>query len=165
MQVKILKTKAVVTVSDFYEMHPTVAFPQPLTNDILETFGAILVEPEEDIEALKLSTRVEIEQWRDRQEREGIVFVFNGRAWDGGVKVRERLQPVLSLKELPEGFFWTDHENNDVPMSVEELKLLSSAHEVALVQKGFEIHARQRQMKAEISNMTVQELKVFSPSW
>ncbi|HIB0833372.1 TPA: DUF4376 domain-containing protein, partial [Escherichia coli] len=51
---------------------------------------------------------------------------------------------------LPEGFFWTDAENNDVPMKSEELIALSEAAEQAMFTKGLEIHVRQRTMKKEI---------------
>lgn len=59
--------------------------------------------------------------------------MHDGRAWDGGLIVRQRLQPVVSLPALPSGFFWTDHDNNDVPVTLSELRDLSDAHEVALV--------------------------------
>ncbi|EGF4805991.1 DUF4376 domain-containing protein, partial [Escherichia coli] len=51
---------------------------------------------------------------------------------------------------LPEGFFWTDAENNDVPMTAGELMALSEAAEKAMFTKGMEIHVRQRTMKKEI---------------
>ncbi|MEB2483934.1 DUF4376 domain-containing protein, partial [Escherichia coli] len=51
---------------------------------------------------------------------------------------------------LPEGFFWTDAENNDVPMRAGELMALSEAAEKAMFTKGMEIHVRQRTMKKEI---------------
>ncbi|TXQ18483.1 DUF4376 domain-containing protein, partial [Escherichia coli] len=51
---------------------------------------------------------------------------------------------------LPEGFFWTDAENNDVPMTAEALMALSEAAEKAMFTKGMEIHVRQRTMKKEI---------------
>ncbi|HGB9890004.1 TPA: DUF4376 domain-containing protein, partial [Escherichia coli] len=55
---------------------------------------------------------------------------------------------------LPEGFFWTDAENNDVPMTAGELMALSEAAEKAMFTKGMEIHVRQRTMKKEIEALS-----------
>ena len=165
MQIEIIKTGAVVAERDWYEMHPTTAFPQPLTDEVLAGFGARLVVAAVDVEALRSAARAQIEQWRDQQEHEGLTFTHDGRAWDGGLIVRQRLQPVVSLQALPDGFFWTDHDNNDVPVTLSELRDLSAAHEVALVIRGFEIHARQRAMKAEVAEMDTEQLQVFTPNW
>lgn len=102
-----------------------------------------------------------IEAWRDQQEATPIVFEHAGRQWDGGLVTRQRLQPVVALAALPDGFFWTDHANNDVPVSLDELKALNAAHEAALVVCGFEIHATQRAMKAELGNMELSRLRDF----
>lgn len=165
MQIEIIKTGAVVAERDFYEMHPTIGFPQPLTDEVLAGFGARLVVAAADVEALRSSARTQIEQWRDQQEHEGITFTHDGRAWDGGLIVRQRLQPVVNLPALPSGFFWTDHDNNDVPINLSELRELSAAHEVALVTRGFEIHARQRAMKAAVAEMDAEQLQAFAPGW
>ncbi|MGG8873224.1 DUF4376 domain-containing protein, partial [Escherichia coli] len=64
-----------------------------------------------------------------------------------------RLEPSVAAAKagkLPEAFFWTDAENNDVPMKSEELIALSEAAEQAMFTKGLEIHVRQRTMKKEI---------------
>ena len=49
MQIEIIKTGAVVAERDFYEMHPTIGFPQPLTDEALADFGARLHVPEAPI--------------------------------------------------------------------------------------------------------------------
>lgn len=165
MQIEIIKTGAVVAERDFYEMHPTTAFPQPLTDEVLAGFGARLVVAPVDVDALRSAARAQIEQWRDQQEHEGLTFMHDGRAWDGGLIVRQRLQPVVSLPALPPGFFWTDHDNNDVPATLSELRELSAAHEVALVTRGFETHARQRAMKAAVAEMDAEQLQAFAPGW
>lgn len=165
MQIEIIKTGAVVAERDFYDMHPTIGFPQPLTDEALARFGARLVVAAVDVEALRSAARAQIEQWRDQQEHEGLTFTHDGRAWDGGLIVRQRLQPVASLPDLPPGFFWTDHDNNDVTVTLSELRELSAAHEVALVTRGFEIHARQRAMKTAVAEMDAEQLQAFAPGW
>ena len=164
-QVQIINTGAVLTEHDFYEMHPTIGFPQPLTDEVLSDFGACIFTPPADVEALRSAARAQIEQWRDQQENAGITFMHDGRAWDGGLIVRQRLQPVVSLPALPPGFFWTDRDNNDVPLTLSELRELSAAHEVALVTRGFEIHARQRAMKAAVAEMAAEQLQAFATGW
>lgn len=104
-----------------------------------------------------------IQSWRDAEEAKPITFEHAGRVWDGGLVTRQRLQPVLALESLPEGFFWTDAGNNDVPVTLAELVALNQAHEAALVQEGFRIHAQQRQMKSAIESMTLEQLKLFKP--
>lgn len=49
MQIEIIETGAVLSEADFYDMHPTVGFPQPLNDDVLADFGArIVVQPPPD---------------------------------------------------------------------------------------------------------------------
>ena len=105
-----------------------------------------------------------IQAWRDAEEAKPITFEHAGRVWDGGLVTRQRLQPVLALESLPEGFFWTDAGNNDVPVTLTELMAVNQAHEAALVQEGFRIHAQQRNMKTRIETMTLEQLQQFSPA-
>ena len=114
---------------------------------------------------LQATAHTAIERWRDTQESAGMFFEHAGREWDGGLIVRQRLQPVLLLPALPPGFFWTDAGNADVPMDMPALQALAAAHEQALVIRGFEIHARQRAMKNALVTMTRDELLAFAPGW
>lgn len=165
MKIQLIATGEVMSDRDFYDLHPNTSFPFPLSDDVLSGFGArVFIEPI-DIDVVRSTARSQIEQWRDQQEHEGLTFTHDGRAWDGGLIVRQRLQPVVSLPALPPGFFWTDHDNNDVPVTLSELRDLSAAHEVALVTRGFEIHARQRAMKAAVAEMDAEQLQAFAPGW
>lgn len=118
------------------------------------------------IEDLRHEALEAVNAWRLREEQKDIVFDFDGSQWDGGFTTRQRLQPVLSLHALPDGFFWTDHYNNDVPVTAETLQQLNVAHEAALVAEGFRIHVLQRTMKGQLRDMNADELREFSPeSW
>lgn len=117
------------------------------------------------LDTLRDEAYVRIQKWRDAQEAATFIFEHAGREWDGGLVVRQRMQPVLGLPTLPEGFFWTDAFNNDVPMDMASLQLLASAHEQALVVRGFQIHARQRAMKESLGTMTRQQLLDFTSGW
>lgn len=109
------------------------------------------------IEEIRSLAIKRIESWRLEQEQQDFEFNHAGRQWDAGLSTRQRLQPVLSLSQLPEGFFWTDADNNNVPITLPELLALSAAHEQALVLKGFEIHAQQRAMKNAVEAATSKE--------
>lgn len=98
-----------------------------------------------------------IEEWRDTEENKEFVFYHAGRSWDAGLITRQRLQPVVNLSQLPDGFFWTDSDNLDVPLDMASLQLLAQAHEEALVIKVFEIHAQQRAMKNAVAAATTKE--------
>ncbi|EPI9465978.1 DUF4376 domain-containing protein, partial [Escherichia coli] len=94
-----------------------------------------------------------INAWRNAMEAANYTFEHNGRKWDYGKSTQTRLEPSVAAAKagkLPEAFFWTDAENNDVPMKSEELIALSEAAEQAMFTKGLEIHVRQRTMKKEI---------------
>ena len=49
MMIELIKTGVVVAESDFYDLHPTIGFPQPLTDEVLAGFGARLHVPEAPI--------------------------------------------------------------------------------------------------------------------
>ena len=125
----------------------------------------VLAERATAVIAARNAARQRVTEWRDAQERGGILFEHAGRAWDGGLAVRQRLQPLLSLPALPEGFFWTDADNNDVPVSLADLAALCAAHEVAIITRGFEIHVRQREMKTAVEGMDAGQLAGFLPGW
>ncbi|EAW0680920.1 DUF4376 domain-containing protein, partial [Salmonella enterica] len=77
--------------------------------------------------------------------------------WDCGKASQTRLAPVVAVAksgELPPGFFWTDADNIDVPMSTDELTALEAAMQQNMVLQGFKIHECQRQMKEEVDKLT-----------
>jgi hypothetical protein len=118
-------------------------------------------QPEQTLEQLRARATGLVNDWRQWKERQDIVFEHAGRTWDGGLTTRQRLKPVLSLSQLPDGFFWTDRENNDVPVTLSDLISLAAAHEESLVFAGFAIHTAQRRLKTEIGSMSREELDEF----
>ena len=107
----------------------------------------------------------QISAWRDEQEHIGTMFEHAGHAWDCSPATRDRLKPVAALAALPEGFFWTDADNIDVPMTIDDLRALDAAHDVALVTRGWKIHARQRAMKTEIESLDAEQLATYTINW
>ncbi|EOY8363711.1 DUF4376 domain-containing protein, partial [Salmonella enterica subsp. salamae] len=111
----------------------------------------------EMIQAAKAAKHAEINGWRDMQENGNYPFTLNGHRWDCGKSSQSRLGPVVSVAKesgLPPGFFWTDADNIDVPMTADELSVLEKAMEKNMVLQGFKIHERQRRMKEEVDKLT-----------
>ncbi|EMX0993730.1 DUF4376 domain-containing protein, partial [Escherichia coli] len=94
---------------------------------------------------------------------------FNGRRWDYGKHTKERISTSLTVArsgQLPEGFAWTDGDNNIVPVTAAELLALGDAIELAMFNKGVEINTRQLQMKAEVSALqTLEEIRGYVVGW
>ncbi|EFS2647628.1 DUF4376 domain-containing protein [Salmonella enterica] len=111
----------------------------------------------------------EINAWRNAQENGNYPFTLNGHHWDCGKASQDRLSPVTAVARqgtLPPGFFWTDADNIDVPMTADELVALEAAMQQNMVLVGFKIHERQRQMKEEVSKLTdVQAVLDYVVGW
>ncbi|ELO9005595.1 DUF4376 domain-containing protein [Salmonella enterica] len=111
----------------------------------------------EMIQSAKDQKHAEINAWRDAQENGSIIFTLNDHKWDCGKASQARLAPVVAVAKsgaLPPGFFWTDADNIDVPMTADELTALEAAMQQNMVLQGFKIHERQRQMKEEVDKLT-----------
>ncbi|EKR5678960.1 DUF4376 domain-containing protein [Salmonella enterica] len=123
----------------------------------------------EMLAAAKAIKHTEINAWRDRQENGNIPFTLNGHQWDCGKASQARLAPVVAVAKsgvLPPGFFWTDADNIDVPMTTDELVALGSAMQQNMVLQGFKIHERQRQMKEEVDRLTtIDDVRKYIPDW
>lgn len=122
-------------------------------------------EPGAYTELLRREKRDDINRWRAWQEREPLIFDWNGRRWDGGQASLARIQTALVLAEdgeLPDGFFWTDADNQDVPLTGGELQTLGRAMTAASAQRAYALHAAQRRMKAQLATLTdVDSLRRF----
>ncbi|EDM3689394.1 hypothetical protein CSM81_07490 [Salmonella enterica subsp. enterica serovar Infantis] len=111
----------------------------------------------EMLTAAKQAKHAEISAWRNTQENGSIIFTLNEHRWDCGKASQTRLSPVVGVAKaglLPPGFFWTDADNIDVPMTTDELVALEAAMQQNMVLQGFKIHERQRQMKEEVDKLT-----------
>ncbi|EMG7081319.1 DUF4376 domain-containing protein, partial [Salmonella enterica] len=121
------------------------------------------------LEAARQKKRAEINAWRDAQENGSVIFTLNGHRWDCGKASQTRLAPVVAVAksgELPPGFFWTDADNIDVPMTTDELTALEATMQQNMVLQGFKIHERQRQMKEEVDKFTdYKAIKDYVVGW
>ncbi|SOE48117.1 DUF4376 domain-containing protein [Orrella dioscoreae] len=125
-----------------------------------------LVTAEHKLTSARAAASALIQAWRDGEERIGVVFDHDGRMWDGDDASLARLQGAIGggLGAVPD-FFWTDHDNEDVPMDGEALDALLVAMQSARAQRGFEIHQRQRAMKEAVATMSTADLAAFTPGW
>ncbi|EDQ3858122.1 DUF4376 domain-containing protein [Salmonella enterica subsp. diarizonae] len=128
-----------------------------------------LTIPASVLEAAKRAKRHEINTWRDVQENGNYLFDYNGHRWDYGKSTQDRMSISLVMAKrnaLPEGFAWTDGENNIVPMDNAGLIALAEAIEQAMFEKGMQINQRQLQMKAEVESLTTLEaVRSYMVGW
>ena len=96
MQIEIIKTGAVVAESDFYEMHPTIGFPQPLTDEVLSDFGARLVVPSPP----EQPTQFELDQARYKKRSAAKNDLLAYMAADNMSRVRSGAWTVPQLMSL-----------------------------------------------------------------
>ncbi|ENM2088632.1 DUF4376 domain-containing protein [Escherichia coli] len=108
------------------------------------------------LKAVKAAKRQEIEEWRTEQEAQPFIFEWNGHSWNGGPDSMARLYPmVMSAKSVtaPKTMVWSDAENQQVKLSMQQLDELLTAMVQAQVDRNDEIYRRQRQMKDELNNL------------
>ncbi|HAF2131277.1 TPA: DUF4376 domain-containing protein [Salmonella enterica] len=152
--------------------HDTAPYGVQLYNDLMSgKYGHITpftVTPEM-LAAAKAAKHAEINAWRNTQENGSIIFTLNGHRWDCGKASQTRLAPVVAVAKsgaLPPGFFWTDADNIDVPVTTDELTALEAAMQQNMVIQGFRIHERQRQMKEEVDKLTsLDEVRKYQTGW
>ncbi|HCL5351076.1 TPA: DUF4376 domain-containing protein [Salmonella enterica subsp. salamae serovar [1],40:z35:e,n,x,z15] len=123
----------------------------------------------EMLAAAKQKKRDEINAWRDEQENANYLFTYNGRRWDYGKTTQDRMSISLAMAKrgaLPDGFAWTDGDNNIVPMTNDSLIALAAAIEEAMFEKGMAINQRQLQMKTELEALTsLDDARNYSVGW
>ncbi|EJF5170610.1 DUF4376 domain-containing protein [Salmonella enterica] len=139
---------------EFAGNHPPDGKQRAAGNDNMPCWVDI---PLPDIDDARRRKHTEINTWRNTQENANYTFTFNNHNWDYGKATQERLSLSVQMakqNKLPEGFIWTDADNNDVPMTSGELLNLSDAIDQAMFTKGLQIHMRQRRMKDDIDKLT-----------
>ncbi|EHL6627481.1 DUF4376 domain-containing protein, partial [Salmonella enterica] len=67
---------------------------------------------------------------------------------------------------LPDGVKWTDADNRDIALSLDDLKALQRIMVMTMAVQGGKIHERQRQMKAEVEALdTPEAVRRYRPGW
>ncbi|EGT7582570.1 DUF4376 domain-containing protein [Salmonella enterica] len=106
------------------------------------------------LNSAKARKHAEINVWRDMQENGRVTCIYNGNPYDADKESKYRLDNVIEAGGLPDGVKWTDSDNNDIALSLSDLKALQKIMVVAMAVQGGKIHERQRQMKEETDAMT-----------
>ena len=119
-------------------------------------------------EALTHKT-AEINDWRNMQEQGNVIFEAEGYRWDASLSSRTRIESAMAMVTsgtLPEGFFWTSADNEDIPATSELLTAIYEGMQQSLVAQGFKIHERQRQMKHEVAQLTsAADIEAYKVGW
>lgn len=125
------------------------------------------IEP--DPAAARAQKKQQIEQWRTDQENGHYILQFNGANFDYSKETQDRLTLAVDMAKqdtLPGGFFWTDADNNDIPMKQQDIIAFSNAVNSAMFSKGLQIHIRQREMKKEVDALIeVSDILNYSVGW
>ncbi|EHZ3910418.1 DUF4376 domain-containing protein [Salmonella enterica] len=102
----------------------------------------------------KEQKHAEINAWRDAQENGRVSCEYNGNRYDADKESKYRLDNVIEAGGLPDGVKWTDADNRDVDLSLDDLKALQKIMVMTMAVQGGKIHERQRQMKEEVDALT-----------
>ena len=187
-----LKTGKILTQEDLETLHPSVCIPILPDISWLKKQGLApykeLVEPAEASFGYELTqkdvektdegwyvrgwqetpvSREELIQlvnekinvWRKEQEESG--FWWNGSVWDSDPLSAQRITAIGAAGLAPPSGYWTNSSNQDIPVDQTQMRELY----LAMLQRGSEIHDRQRTMKVELATKTFEELLVFQPDW
>ncbi len=93
-------------------------------------------------------------------------FIWNGKRWDADAQAQANVTSMASAiaagMELPQDFFWTSYDNEDVPIDGAGMSALSAAMMTFI----FNTHSYARSLKdaieAEVSNASVMDVDINS---
>lgn len=137
--------------------HDPTDYGKQLYDDLVSgKYGEVkpfIITPEM-LTAVKQAKHAEINAWRDAQENGRITCNYNGNTYDADKQSKNRIDAVIEAGGLPDGVKWTDAENNDISLSLSDLKAMQKIMVVAMAIQGGKIHERQRKMKGEVDALT-----------
>ena len=110
------------------------------------------------IAAAKDAKKMEIEAWRTEQEAQPFTFEWNGHTWNAGPDSLARLYPVVMAAKSDTArtaLAWGDANNQQVKLSMPELEELAVVMAQAQVDRNDEIYQRQREMKEQLSQLSI----------
>lgn len=154
---------------DEYQIHPVPDnlddYIQVVVKDESELYGkrwdstTSTLQPSITLIDIINSKKNEVNAWRLQQEISGVNY--GASVWDTDPASRQRIQSVLLSGVMPLDY-WTNASNEDQTMTLAALRTLYAA----IVQQDSRIHARQRQMKAEVNALTtIEEVQAYPVGW
>lgn len=101
----------------------------------------------------------EINEWYEYQRENGYV-VYNGNKYDLDKTARENLTSILLAGAFTLDY-WTTYDNIDIPSTFDDIKNIHAL----IVERGSQLHARQRKMKTEVAQLTGDAINNYVVSW
>ena len=117
MQIR-LSDGSTVTETMFYNAHPTVAFPQPLTDAVLADFGARLHVPEVPMEERRAVAWEHIKNERDRRKYLGVKVGAHWFHSDDPSRIQQLALAMMGAA-IPSGMMWKTLTTTPPPVFVE----------------------------------------------
>lgn len=117
-QIQIIVSGEVITQTDFFNEHPTVAFPQPLTDDALADFGARLHVPEAPMEERLAAAWERIKNERDRRKYLGVKVGAHWFHSDDSSRIQQIALAMMGAS-IPAGLQWKTLTTTPPPVFVE----------------------------------------------
>lgn len=174
LQLEIIETGALISETGYYQMHPNVAFGQPLTNAILD--DAYATWPESIVHARIFVPTVarslahamlRIGSWEQENTLIETPFEYDGVSYLASPWLINDLSSWREQPELPEGFTWAGIDGIERPMSSEQLSDFLSAVQSFMSQRDAPIISSAAAMRIWANEQTdFSVLDNFSPeSW
>lgn len=116
-QIQLIESGEVITQTDFYNAHPTVAFPQPLTDEVLADFGARLHAPEIPLEDHQAAAWERIKAERDRRKYLGVKVGAHWFHSDDPSRIQQLALAMMGAS-IPTGMQWKTLTTTPSPVFV-----------------------------------------------
>lgn len=174
LQLEIIATGALIGELTYYQMHPNVAFGQPLTDAVLDEAYAMwpgsIVHARLFVPTVTRSLAnalLRIGAWEQDNTLIETPFEYDGVSYLASPWLINDLSSWRELPELPEGFAWAGVDGIERPMSSEQLSAFLSAVQSFVSQRDAPIISSAVQMRIWASEQTdFSVLDSFSPeSW
>lgn len=115
----------------------------------------------QQLDLLRQAKRGDVNAWRNAQESNNDWLVeVEGVSWNAGPASRARILATLQSNFTPP--FWTDASDVDQTVTIPFLQALYTD----IIEVIFDVHARQREMKAEIAGLTtIEDVNSYVIGW
>ena len=117
-QIQLIESGEVITQTDFFNAHPTVAFPQPLTDEVLADFGARLHAPEIPLEDRQAAAWERIKNERERRKYLGVKVGAHWFHSDDPSRIQQ-LALAMMGNAIPAVLMWKTLTTTPPPVFVE----------------------------------------------
>ena len=118
MQIEIIKTGEKITVYEWFDRHPTIGFPQPLTDEVLSAYGARLHVPEVPMEERRAVAWERIKNERDRRNYLGVKVGAHWFHSDDPSRIQQLALAMMGAA-IPSGLMWKTLTLTPPPVFVE----------------------------------------------